>query len=90
LYEALDGFDGDDCAAEARRAAMAINDIGSRATGRRRRQSSTDDEADPVFTFMTVATTIDPANTGGNGGGAAFFTMSYSVLFAATLLALFM
>ena len=83
----MQDFDGDDCAAEARRAAMAINDFG-RGSVRRRRQAPANDEADPVFNFMTVATTIDSADTN-TGGGAAFFTMSYTILFAAMLLAIF-
>jgi len=82
--------DGDDCEQEAARVAMQINEIGQR-NARRRRQSSSDDEADPIFNFVTVATAIESADTSGSGGngGAAFFTISYSILFAAMLLALF-
>jgi len=90
LYEAVQDFDGDDCAAEARRVAMEINNLGQRSA-RRRRQASASDEVDPIFNFMTVATTIDSADGGGGGGngGAAFFTMSYLILIAAMLLAIF-
>jgi len=90
LYEAKMDSDGDDCAREAERVAMRMNEFGQR-NARRRRQTSADDETDPIFNFVTVATTIDSTDTDTNtGGGAAYFTMSYSILFAAMLLALFM
>ena len=90
LYEAKMDSDGDDCAREAERVAMRMNEFGQR-NARRRRQTSADDETDPIFNFVTVATTIDSADTNTNtgDGGAAYFTMSYSILFVTMLFALF-
>lgn len=88
--------DGSACAAEASRVARDINNIG-RSTSKRRRRQTTDEEVEPIYNFMTVATTLEDSQPdggdggdGGNNGGTGIITMCYPLLFAATLLVLLM
>jgi len=97
LYVAVQDLDGQNCASEASRVAREINQGRQTAVRKRRQRQTTGDEAvDPIINFMTVATTLDIADTtgdnGGNSGngGAFFCNMSHSILFAALLLAAFL
>ena len=95
MYEAVGDTDGSACAAEASRVARGINDLGG-STNKRRRRQTTNEEVEPIFNFMVVATALEdsqPSTNTGNGGdngGAGMITAYYSLLFTATLLVFLM
>ena len=76
--------------------ADGINNLGRTNSNRRRRQT-VEDNTDPVFNMVNVASTMETTTTSDegtnnppSGGSASVIATSYSLLFALTLLAMFM
>lgn len=92
FYEAIADSDGPTCADRAKTTANNINDLVKGSANRNRRQT-VDDDVDPIFNFVTVATTLEESSadtTEPPSGGADVIIASYCLLFASMLLAVLM
>jgi len=93
FYEAKKDEYASTCMERAKMTADSINNL-KQATNRKRRQA-VDDDVDPIFNFVTVATTLEESSTDttdppGGDGGADVIIASYCLLFASMLLAVLM
>lgn len=76
--------------------ADGINNLGRTNSNRRQRQTEEDD-TDPVFNMVNVATAMETTTTSDegtnnppSGGSAGVIATSFSLLFTSTLLTIFM